>query len=137
MLHIVKEECRLSICCWFLCWKFRTKIKQKKAIPTFSPNTIPCSLHTSWWFVLHSGALVKSHLTSLTNFDWIATFLEDWNIVVDFGAMLLSNTFRYPDNVTTLLFFQLEICIKYTEVELLNECIHVQFDLQTNEEQIH
>ena len=64
-------------------------------------------------------------------------WLENWNIIVDFGAMFLCNTFRYPDNVTAFLFLQLQICIEHSKVELLNECIHIQFDLdETNGKQI-
>lgn len=56
-------------------------------------------------------------------------WLENWNIIVDFGAMFLCNTLRYPDNVTAFLFLQLQVCIEHSKVELLNECIHIQFDL--------
>lgn len=55
--------------------------------------------------------------------------LENWNIIVDLGPMLLGNTLRNPYNVTAFLFLQLQIRIENTEMELLNESKHVQFDL--------
>merc|ERR1712045_803169 len=54
--------------------------------------------------------------------------LKDWDVVVNLGSMLLSDTFRDPNNVTTFLFFQFQIGIKNAKVKLLHECINIQFD---------
>lgn len=56
--------------------------------------------------------------------------LQDWNVIVDFGAMLLGDAFSNPDNVSAFLFLQFQVRVEDTEVELLHECIHVQFDLK-------
>ena len=47
--------------------------------------------------------------------------------------MLLSNTFSDPDDVAAFLLLQLQIRIKDTEVKLLHESVHVQFDLELSE----
>lgn len=57
-------------------------------------------------------------------------YLEDGNIIVNFSAMLLGNTFGNPHNVTALLFLEFQVRIEYTKVELLHEGVHVQFDLK-------
>lgn len=57
-------------------------------------------------------------------------YLEDGNIIVNFSAMLLGNTFSNPHNVTALLFLEFQVRIEYTKVELLHEGVHVQFDLK-------
>lgn len=59
----------------------------------------------------------------------IARHLEDRNVVVDFGAMLLCNALGYPDNVPALLLLQLQVGVEDAEMELLNECVHIQFHL--------
>lgn len=39
--------------------------------------------------------------------------------------MFLSHTFRYPNNVTALLFFQLQVAVENSKVELLQESINI------------
>lgn len=41
----------------------------------------------------------------------------------------LSDILRNPDDVTALLDFQFQIRIEHTEMELLHECVHIQFVL--------
>lgn len=60
---------------------------------------------------------------------YLEPFLENWNIVIDLSAMLLGDTLRNPNNVTAFLLLQLQVRIEYTEMELLNESEHIQFDL--------
>lgn len=61
-------------------------------------------------------------------FKWLcvgALLLKDWNVVVDLGAMLLSHTLGYPNDITAFLLLELQIRIKYAEMELLHETIDV------------
>lgn len=44
--------------------------------------------------------------------------------------MFLRNALRYPNDIAALLFLQLQVRIEDAEMELLNECEHIQFDLQ-------
>ena len=44
--------------------------------------------------------------------------------------MSLGDAFGDPDDVSALLFLQLEEGVEYTEVELLHEGVHVQFNLK-------
>ena len=53
-------------------------------------------------------------------------FLKDGNVVVDLGAMFLSHTLGYPNNVATLLLFELQIRVKYAKVKLLHKSVHIQ-----------
>src|SRR6218665_1770688 len=67
----------------------------------------------------------------------MATFerkaLQDRNVIVDAGFVFLSNTFRNPDDISAFLFFQFEIRIKDTIMELLQESVHIQFDFVLKE----
>lgn len=56
--------------------------------------------------------------------------LEDWNIVVDFCAMLLCHALGDPYDVATFLFFELKVGVEDSEMELLHESVNVQFDLK-------
>lgn len=56
--------------------------------------------------------------------------LEDGNVVVDLGSVLLRHALCDPDNVATLLLLQLKIRVEDSKVELLNEGEHVQFHLK-------
>ena len=55
--------------------------------------------------------------------------LEDRNVAVDLGPMSLCDTLGYPDDIPTLLFFELHEGIKYTQIELLHEGILHQVHL--------
>lgn len=44
--------------------------------------------------------------------------------------MFLGHTLGYPDDVTALLLFELQVRIEHSEVELLNKCKHIQFNLR-------
>jgi hypothetical protein len=56
--------------------------------------------------------------------------LQDWNVIVDLGAVLLRNAFGNPDDVATFLLLKLQVGIEDAEVELLHESVNVQFDLE-------
>lgn len=56
--------------------------------------------------------------------------LENRYVIIDFSTMFLSHTLGYPDDVTTFLLFELQVRIEHSEVELLNECEHIQFNLK-------
>lgn len=56
--------------------------------------------------------------------------LQNWNVIVDLGAMLLRNALGDPDNVAAFLFLELQIGVEDAEVELLHKCVDVQFDLK-------
>lgn len=56
--------------------------------------------------------------------------LEDWNVVVDLGAVSLRYALGNPDDVTTLLLLQLQERVEDAKVELLQERVHVQLDLK-------
>lgn len=51
--------------------------------------------------------------------------LQDWDIIVDLGAMFLSDAFSDPNNVSAFLFLQLQIGIENSEMELLHECVDI------------
>lgn len=53
------------------------------------------------------------------------------NIIIYLGAMLLSNAFGNPNDITTLLFLQFQITVEYSKMELLKECMDVQTNLHT------
>lgn len=55
--------------------------------------------------------------------------LKYGNVVVDFGAVLLRDTFGYPDNVSTLLFLQFQVRIEDAEMELVKESVNVELHL--------
>ena len=57
--------------------------------------------------------------------------LKDRNVIVDFSSVTLRDALGDPDDVSAFLLFQLEEGVEDAEVELLHECIHVQFDLGT------
>lgn len=54
--------------------------------------------------------------------------LQNGDIVVNLGSVFLGNALGDPDDVATLLFFQLEVSVEDTVVELMQECVDVQFD---------
>lgn len=56
--------------------------------------------------------------------------LEDWNVIVDLGAVFLGHTLTDPDNVPAFLLLQLEIRVEHSEVELLKEGEHIQVHLE-------
>jgi len=66
-------------------------------------------------------------------FVFVGDNLEDRNIIIDLGTMFLSNTFRYPDDITAFLLFQLQVRIEYAEMELLDKCKHIQFHFMLEE----
>lgn len=59
----------------------------------------------------------------------IALRLENGNVIVDLGAMLLRHTLGDPHDVAALLLLQLQIRVEHAKVELLDEREHVQLDL--------
>lgn len=61
----------------------------------------------------------------------VSLSLEDRNVIIDLGTMFLCNTFRYPDDVTAFLLFQFQIRVENAEMELLDECKHIQFHLES------
>lgn len=56
--------------------------------------------------------------------------LQDWNVIVDLGAVLLGHAFGDPDDIAALLLFQLQVGVEDSEVELLHECVDIQFHLK-------
>lgn len=93
------------LCGWYFMRILESKQNKKKhSFYVFHRTQQYCVPNILRWF-FHCGAGGEVILTPLNYLILNATFLEDWDIVIDFGAMLLSNTLRYPDNVTTLLFF--------------------------------
>lgn len=58
--------------------------------------------------------------------------LEDGNVVVDLGSVLLRHALCDPDDVAAFLFLQLQVGVEHTKVELLNEGEHVQFHLEAS-----
>lgn len=62
----------------------------------------------------------------------LTKYLKNGNVVVDFGSMLLRHAFADPHNVAALLLLQFQIRIEHAEVELLQECVHVQSNLKLN-----
>lgn len=54
------------------------------------------------------------------------SFLQDGNVIVDLGAMLLSNALRDPDNVAALLLLKAKVRVEDATVELLHERVHVE-----------
>lgn len=56
--------------------------------------------------------------------------LQNRNIVVDLGAVLLRDALGDPDDVAAFLLLQLQVGVEDTEVELLHECVDVQLDLE-------
>ena len=54
---------------------------------------------------------------------------HDRNIVINSGAMFLCHAFCNPNNVSILLFLQLQKRVKYSEAELSHESVDVHFDL--------
>ena len=56
--------------------------------------------------------------------------LEDWDVVVDLGAVLLSHALRNPDHVPALLLLQLQERVEDPKVELLHERVDVELDLK-------
>lgn len=55
---------------------------------------------------------------------------ENWNVVVDFGAVPLGNALCDPDDVPALLLLQLDVGVKDAEVELVEEGQLVQLHLE-------
>ena len=51
---------------------------------------------------------------------------EDWDVVVNLCPVALSHTLADPDDVATLLLFELEEGVEHSEVELLHEGVLVQ-----------
>jgi hypothetical protein len=52
----------------------------------------------------------KNHKQKVHWLRWfvlVHLFLEDGNVVIDLGAMLLSDALGYPNNIATLLLFEL------------------------------
>lgn len=56
--------------------------------------------------------------------------LKNRNVVVDLGAMPLSNALSDPHNVPAFLFLQLDVGVENTEMELVEERQFVQLHLQ-------
>lgn len=54
---------------------------------------------------------------------------KDGNVVVDLGAVPLSDALGDPDDVPALLLLQLDVGVEDTEVELVEEGQLVQFHL--------
>jgi len=59
--------------------------------------------------------------------------LEDGYVVVDLCAVLLGDALGDPDDVAALLLLELEVRVEDSEVELLQEGVHVQFHLVLEE----
>lgn len=60
--------------------------------------------------------------------------LQNRNVIVDLGTMLLCNALSNPNDVTTFLLLELKVGIEDTEVELLHESVDVQFYLEKRNE---
>lgn len=56
--------------------------------------------------------------------------LEYWDVAVNLGTMSLGHALGNPDDVTTLLFLQLDVRVKDAKVELLHEGILHELHLQ-------
>ena len=61
--------------------------------------------------------------------------LKDWNVIVDFCSVTLSDALCNPDDVSALLLFQLEERVENAKVELLHERVDIQFDLKNENSQ--
>lgn len=59
--------------------------------------------------------------------------LEDWNVIIYLGFVLLCHTFGDPNDVSNFLFLQLQIRVEDAEVELLHKTVHVEADLRLKE----
>lgn len=62
-----------------------------------------------------------------------STTLEDGNIIVDLGAVLLGHALTDPHDIAALLLLQLQIRVEDAKVELLHERVHVQLHLVLEE----
>lgn len=45
--------------------------------------------------------------------------LQNGDVVINLGSVFLGNTFSNPNNISTLLFLQLEVSIEDTKMELM------------------
>lgn len=54
---------------------------------------------------------------------------KDGYVIVYLGLLSLCDALSDPDNVATLLLLQLDVGVKYSEVELLQESERVQLHL--------
>ncbi len=61
---------------------------------------------------------------------WEGVGSKDRNVVVDLGTVPLSNALCNPDDVPALLLLQLDVGVKNTEVELVEEGELVQLHLR-------
>jgi len=60
-----------------------------------------------------------------------ACCLEDWNVVVNLGTATLRHTLGNPDDITSLLLSEADVCVEDAEVELVDEGQLHQVALQT------
>ena len=58
--------------------------------------------------------------------------LEDGDVVINLGAMLLGNAFGNPDNVSALLLLELQVRVEDSEMELLHKAVNIQLHLQAH-----
>lgn len=59
--------------------------------------------------------------------------LENRNVVINLGTVLLGNTLSNPHNVAALLFLQFEVGIENSKVELVEESIDIEADFMLKE----
>lgn len=55
--------------------------------------------------------------------------LKDWNIIVNFCTMFLSNTFSDPNNIATLLLFEFQVTVENSKMKLLKKSVNIQTNL--------
>jgi len=75
----------------------------------------------NWDIVVNFGSVAFGLIMK-----WLETNSEDRDVVVNLSPVALCNAFTDPDNVATLLLFQLKEGVEHTKVELLHESILVQ-----------
>lgn len=61
--------------------------------------------------------------------DIVASFLQYWNVIVDFRPMTLGYALSDPYYIPAFLLLEFQVRVKDAEVELSEECIDVQLDL--------
>lgn len=97
------------------------------------------STNICWYnaFITLLYVILQLYVKYMYEFLFIARLicsLEDGYVVVYLGLLSLCDALRDPDDVATLLLLQLDVGVKYSKVELLQESKCVQLHLRKDRE---
>lgn len=101
------------------------KTNKKKLIQPDSEDHRTFSIQTAWQHRGGNGDAAEDMMGGNEGDEG----LEDWNVVVDLGAVPLGDALGDPHDVPALLLLQLDVGVENAEVELVEEGQLVQLHL--------